>query len=106
MILVRTIFQAKWGKGGEFAAAMKESVQTIGGTLGPLGALKVRILTDLSGEFNVVVFESVHESLTAWEQFRARMFSTPEFQASSARSEGLVVSGRQEYWTIELEAGN
>lgn len=103
MILVRTIFQAKWGKGSELAAAMKDSVQTLAG---PLGAHKIRILTDLSGEFDVVVFEGVQESLAAWEQFRARMFSTPAFQASSARHQDLIASGRQEYYTIEAEVAS
>jgi hypothetical protein len=102
MILVRTIFQAKWGKGGELAAAMKESVDALSG---PLGNPRIRILTDLSGELNVVVFEGVHASLAAWEEFRARMFSTPAFQASSARSGELIDSGRQEYYTIEAEVG-
>lgn len=102
MILVRTIFQAKWGKSGELAAAMKESV---GALSGPLGNHRIRILTDLSGEMNVVVFEGVHSSLAAWEEFRARMFSTPAFQATSARSEELMASGRQEYYTIEAEVG-
>jgi hypothetical protein len=102
MILVRTIFQAKWGKGGELAAAMKESVQALAG---PLGNSRIRILTDLSGELNVVVFEGVHESLADWEQFRARMFSTPAFQSNSARSDELIASGRQEYYTIEAEVG-
>lgn len=99
MILVRTIFQAKFGKGGELAAAMTEGArQQL-----DMYNVKARVLTDLSGEFDTVVLEGVHESLAAWEQFRIRLFSSPEFQQESAGSRDLIVSGRQEYFTIEAE---
>jgi len=99
MILVRTIMQAKFGKGGELAAGMAESVRH--GSVRAPG--KVRILTDLSGEFDTVVMEATHESLAAWEQFRTALFASAEFQQASARGEGVIVSGRQEYYTIEAE---
>ncbi len=64
---------------------------------------KFRVLTDLSGDFDTVVLEGVHESLAAWEQFRASLFASPEFQNSDDRSDEFIVSGRQEYFAIEAE---
>lgn len=99
MILVRIVFHAKWGKADEVIAGLKEGI----GSMPTLGQGKVRILSDLSGESHTVVVEQVHESLAAWEQFRANMFSNPQFQEGNARSEDLILSGRTEYYTIEAE---
>jgi len=61
-------------------------------------------LTDLSGPFDTVVLETEHASLAAWEQERARMFASPEFQAAQPRAQEAILSGHQEYYTIEAEA--
>ncbi len=95
MILVRTVFQAKWGKAQELVAAFKEGMR--GAERQP------RILTDLSGPFHTVVLEGEHESLAAWERFRAQMFADPQFAAGSRRVDELVESGRTEYYTIESD---
>ena len=98
MILVRMVFQGKFGTGGKLAAGMTEMARQ-----SPEGAQgKVRILTDLSGEFDNVVFESVHESLGAWEQYRAQMFAQEAPQGTDT-GEDYIVGGRQEYYTIEAE---
>jgi hypothetical protein len=99
MILVRMVFQAKFGKGGELAAGMAKSMR--GGMEGRTAG--IRILTDLSGDFDTVVFEGVHESLAAWEKFRTELFSSAEFRDDSDRGQDLIVGGRQEYYTIEDE---
>ena len=99
MILVRTIFHAKWGKADEVLQAMKEGVQTLTNSF----PHKVRILSDLSGETYTLVVEAEHESLASWEQFRARMWSSSQFREHASPGEGLIVSGSQEYYTIEAE---
>ena len=99
MILVRTIFHTKWGKADEVIAGMKEGVQAMTKS----NPQKVRILSDLSGELHTVTLEAEHESFAAWEQFRARMFSNPEFREHAASAEELILSGRHEYYTIEAE---
>jgi hypothetical protein len=99
MILVRAIFQAKWGKANEVVAQLKGMMRAPGA---PQSG--VRLLTDLSGEFHTVVFETQFESLAEWEQARTRMFASPEMQASAAAVQDLVVSGRQDYYTIEAES--
>ena len=97
MILVRMVFQGKFGTGGKLAASMVEMTRQMSG--GAEG--KVRILSDLSGEFDTIVFESTHESLAAWEQFRTQMFAQ-EAEAGDTGDE-YILSGRQEYYTIEAE---
>ncbi len=60
MILVRDVFQAKYGKGGELVALFKEIRQQW-----PAQSVD-RILTDASGPFFTVVTETTVESLAAW----------------------------------------
>jgi hypothetical protein len=103
MIVVRTILQAKFGKGGELAAHMAEDNQRIIGEIGQQGNQggRWRILTDLTGQFDTVVLEVEVESMAAWEQARAKLFSSPAFQQSMAQTQQLVVGGRNEMWNIE-----
>ena len=44
---------------------------------------------------------SPSSSLAAWEKFRAQMFTGPQDQDNS--QDELMVSGRQEFYTIEAE---
>ena len=99
MIVVRNVFQAKVGRAGELAQVMTESMR--GASATDSGPAAWRILTDLSGPFDTVVMEIEAESLAAWEQARSAMFTTPEFQANFQRNAELMVSGRNELYTIE-----
>ena len=95
MMLVRDVFQAKYGKGGELVALFKEVRQKWPTKYGG------RILTDASGPFYTVVTETTVESLAAWEQYIAEVFSLPEFGEWFARMTPLVESGRREFYNIE-----
>ena len=97
MIMSRIVFQTQWGKTNEVVAAMAEGLRRGSET----HAHKMQLLTDLSGEFHTVVLEAQFESLAAWEQFRHRLFSNPDFQ--NDRQDQLMVSGRLEFYTIEAE---
>jgi len=97
MIVVRDVFQAKYGKGGDVVALFKEAQQRW-----PEAArYGQRILTDASGAFFTVVTETEVESLAAWEQLLAEVFANPEFGAWFGRMETLVESGRREFYHIE-----
>lgn len=96
MILVRDVFQARYGKGGELVALFKEARQKW--VVAPYGQ---RILTDASGPFFTVVTETEVESLAAWEQLIADVFANPEFGAWFDRMQPLVESGRREFYHIE-----
>ena len=94
MIIVRDVFQAKYGQGSALAAHFKEtkewSIQ-----------YAPRILTDASGPFFTVVTETEFESLAAFEQESGEIFSKPEFGDWFERMKQLVESGRREFYNIE-----
>ncbi len=99
--MARTVIQTKWGKADKVVNGMKEMMKS-----GPMpeGGHKVMLLTDLSGEFHTVVMEAQFDSLAAWEAYRAQMFSGPEGASDGEDDmEEMMVSGRQEFWTIEAE---
>lgn len=95
MVLVRSVFQAKYGKGGELVALFKEARQKW-----PQGYAD-RILTDVSGPFFTVVVETKVESLAEWERRVAEIFARGEFGGWFARMTPLVESGRREFYHIE-----
>ncbi len=95
MILVRNVFQARYGRGDELVALFKEARQQ------RPGQPEERILTDASGPFFTVVVEMTVESLGAWEQLQAQEFSRPEFGEWFARMIPLVESGYREFYNIE-----
>ena len=101
MILVRTVMQAQFGRGGELAAAFAESTPKTVQEINAQG--RWRLLTDLSGPFDTVVLEVEAESLADAEQRRAELFRSASFQESMARTQGMIVSGRNELYTIEAE---
>ena len=99
MIVVRFVFQAKFGKAGEVVEGSKEGAEMMRRIAGP--DAKVRLLTDLSGPFDTVVQEVELESLAEWETLRAKIFSDPEFQEAQDASENPFTSGRTEFYTLE-----
>ena len=102
MIIVRTVLQAKFGKAGELAKEFSSLGSALPAELG-LPSRRWRLLTDLSGSFDTVVQEVESESLAEWEQNRAKVFQSPSFREMFGRTQALIVSGRNELWTIEAE---
>jgi len=95
MILVREVFQAKYGKGDELVAIFKEARQQW------LQGLATRVLADLSGSFFTVVVEIEVESLADWERRIAELFAQPSSADWFSRMMPLVESGRREFYTIK-----
>ena len=71
MIVVRDVFQAKYGKGGELIKLLKEA-QTI-----MPQAFAGRILTDASGQFFTVVTETKWQISRNGNKCRRRFFPIP-----------------------------
>jgi hypothetical protein len=94
MILIRDVFQAKYGKGDELVAVIKGGMST-------WTERELRILTDVSGPFFTVVTEEVVESLDEWERNLAEAFKNPEFAEWFAKMEPLVRSGSRQFYRIE-----
>jgi hypothetical protein len=105
MILVRTVFPGKFGTGGALAAAMsKENEEFAAAMEKAVGARRRwRVLSDLSGPFDTVIFEVETESLGEWQKARDAMFQMPEFGESMKETADMIMGGRNEYWTIEAE---
>jgi hypothetical protein len=101
MIVVRTVLQAQFGAGGRLAASFGQAAGAMMAEAG--SARRWRVLTDLSGAFDTVVQEIEVESLAEWEAMRARLFELTAFRETMAQMQELVVSGRNELWTVEAE---
>src|SRR5260221_5083330 len=80
MILVRNIFQVKFGQARDAVAAWKKGL-AIAERLGK-GQGRYRLLTDLAGpDFYTLVLEGTYESLTEVEQTGQALMGSPEWQA-------------------------
>ena len=101
MIVVRTVLQAKFGTGGKLAASFSESSVAMMAEAG--APRRWRVLTDLSGTFDTIVQEIEVESLAEWETMRVKLFELAAFRDSMATMQEFVVSGHNEYWTLEAE---
>lgn len=95
MLVVRDIFQAKYGRGNELVALFKETFPGLGPDR------TYRILTDASGPFFTVVTEVEVSSLADWEQLTVQIFGMPEFSEWFNRMLPLVESGRREFYHLE-----
>ena len=100
MILARAIFQAKFGTASELVEAFKGSMDVM--TDEQTASLQLRILTDISGPFDTVILETTHESLAELEQFRQAIFAQQAAHEEPSPIMDLVISGRNEYYTIEM----
>ena len=100
MILVRDVFQAKYGMGDELVQLFKEiyAMMSEDGV-----SNETTIMTDLSGPFFTVVTESKVEDLAEFQRYMRESFSRPEFGEWFARTIPLVESGRREFYTIESD---
>jgi hypothetical protein len=96
MILVRDIFQLKFGKAKDAKVLIKEMSELDK----KFGNQASRILTDLTGPYYTLVMESVHESLTAYEQSMKNSMGAEEFGRWYQKFVLLVESGKREIFTI------
>ena len=101
MIVIRTVLQCQFGKGGELAAEFSKAAAAMQAELG--AHQRWRVMTDLSGTFDTVVQEVDAESLAQWEEVRVRLFQSKSFREAMGKMKGIVVSGHNEFWHIEGE---
>jgi hypothetical protein len=97
MILVRDIFQLKFGKAREAKALWKEGAAG----MNKAGMKVDRILTDLTGPYYTLVMETSHNSLTDFEKAMKQETGTDEFRKFYQKFVELVESGRREIFTVE-----
>lgn len=96
MILVRNVFQLKFGKAREASALTKENEALIK----KHGGAPTRFLTDLTGRFYTLVMEITYESLADLEKSQKEIMSSQEFSDWYQRFIPLVESGKREMFTI------
>ena len=99
MILVRNIFQCKFGKADEVVRLVQETR----GQWGPVGRLPMRVLSDLSGPYHTVVTETVIDSIDEYNRLLRDRFADAAVARLLAPTTDLVESGWREYFTIEAE---
>ncbi len=98
MVVVRQVFQARYGRGNELVALFREfnaRVEEEGGS-GP----RFRILTDASGRFFTVVTELEVENFAAWEAGFREAMARPWMEDWFGRMAPLVESGSREFYTV------
>jgi hypothetical protein len=99
MILVRNVFQVKFGQAREAIAAWKEGLG-IAERAGAGGA-RYRLLTDLAGpDFYTLVLEATYPSLAEFEQAARALMAMPDWQAWYPRVTALCVGGHREILNI------
>jgi hypothetical protein len=98
MLLVRQVFQAKYGRGDELVALFRELNMRMRDT-GELSP-QFRILTDASGPFFTVVTETEVENFAAWESGFREAMEQPWMEEWFSRMTPLVESGSREFYTI------
>jgi len=96
MILVRNVFQLKFGKAREATALMKENEALAKRH----GNQSIRYLTDLSGPFYTLVMEMTFDSLAALEKSQSDMMGSKEFADWYQKFTPLVESGYRELFTV------
>ena len=98
MLLVRQVFQAKYGRGDELVALFRELNMRMrdAGELSP----QIRILTDASGPFFTVVTETEVESFATWESGFREAMERPWMEEWFGRMVPLVESGSREFYSV------
>jgi hypothetical protein len=99
MILVRQVFQVKYGHMNEILEAGK-AMQS-----GNSPFKNTRILTDLSGKNFTLVYETEAESVDAYLKALQAMFETPDQAGSMDVFMKFIESGSREFYTIEFDSG-
>jgi len=93
MVVVRNSFIAKPGQAGKLAAQLKDMAKA--------GDLRnVRVMTDLTGDFNHVVMEHEVESAAEFEELLTRRSSDPQAREKAKGYTDLWTSGRRELFRV------
>lgn len=97
MVIVRNVFQLKFGKAREAVAVMKDGI----GIQKRLGVdVSQRLMTDLTGRFYTLVLELTLPNLGAIESTLGRLSGDKDWQANYQKMLPLVESGHREVFTL------
>jgi hypothetical protein len=96
MIVVRNVFQLKFGKAKDAKTLIKENQEL----MKKHNHAPSRFMTDLTGEFYTLVMESTYENLTAFEKSSQDVMGAKEFGEWYNKFVPLVESGRREIFNL------
>ena len=96
MILVRDVFQLKFGK----AKDAKASAKQVEGLMKKFGMAPGRFLVDLVGPYYTLVWETTYENLTAYEKMMSSSMGAKEFGKWYKKFVPLVEKGYREIFTV------
>ncbi len=99
MIVVRNVFQLKYGKAREALPLVREGLAIQKRALTGV-EFSTRLLTDVTGPFYTLVLELTVPNLASFETNAPRLFADKEFQANQQKMVPLVESGYREIFTI------
>lgn len=97
MIVIRNVFQLKFGKAREALAVMKDGIAIQKRLVADASA---RLLTDVTGPHYTLVLEVTVANLATFEAVAPRIFGDKDFQANYQQMIPLVESGHREIFTI------
>ncbi|MBI3940338.1 MAG: hypothetical protein HY315_05850 [Acidobacteria bacterium] len=101
MIVIRDIFQIKFGSARGAVALWKEGL-ILNKKCG-YDAKSMRVLTDLVGPYYTLVFESTFDSLSDWERGGKMITGSPDWRAWYEKVIAITQSGRREIFTLAAE---
>jgi len=93
MILIRNCFVAKPGQAGKLAAQLKDAATSV-------NLPKVRVLTDLTGDFNRVIMEFEVENIGAFENSLQEYRTNAVFRDKMKGYTDLWITGTRELLQI------
>ena len=99
MVVIRNVFQLKFGKAREATALMKESRAIEKRVMSGID-YSSRVLTDVTGPFYTLVLEVTVPDLATFESNAPRLFGDKEWQAHYEKMTALVKSGHREVFKI------
>jgi hypothetical protein len=96
MIVVRNVFQLKFGTAKEAKALIKEGVEIVK----KVGVNNNRACLDVTGPFYTLAFENTFENLGAFEDAQAKLRKDAAWQKWYASFSELLESGHREIYTV------
>jgi hypothetical protein len=100
MIVVRTELQGKFGYGSVLSGMIAEAIESLTG-FEELKGIRWRVMSGLTGNFDMVTLEVETESLQTWDRLRLIVFSVPGFVEAMNAAQEITVSGTQQFLNIE-----
>jgi hypothetical protein len=96
MIVVRNIFQLKFGKAKDAIALAQESKELMKKN----GHAAPRFMTDMTGEFYTFIMEMSFDNLAEYERSTGDTMGSKEFSSWYQKFIPLVDSGRREIYSV------